>query len=99
MSNILHDWPDEQCLEILKNCRRALEAVGDGGRLLILEMIVPEGNEPSVAKLLDLEVLVMGGGRERTLTEFDALLKASGFEMNRIIDVGENDRILECRPA
>jgi hypothetical protein len=93
LSHILHDWEDAQCQIILKNCH---EAMDHGSRLLIVEMIVPTGNEPSISKLLDLEVLVMGGGRERTEVEFYNLIEASGFNLNRIIPTQENISIIEC---
>ena len=65
-------------------------------KLLIIEMIIPPGNEPSVSKFLDLEVMVMGGGRERTLDEFKSLLTESAFKLNRIIATGDNNQIIEC---
>jgi hypothetical protein len=92
MSNILHDWSDEQCRIILTNCRHAMKK---GSRLLVVEMLVPPGNEPSVVKLLDLEMLVMTGGRERTETEFKDLLVSSGFEVSRVIPTRENICIIE----
>ena len=82
MSNILHDWPDEKCQVILENCHRAMKP---GSKLLIVEIMIPCGNEPSVAKLLDLEMLVITGGRERTKDEFYQLLESSGFRFSRII--------------
>jgi hypothetical protein len=93
LSHILHDWDDRRCEVILANCNRA---IGPGGRLLVVEMLVPPGNTFSVAKLLDLEVLVMGGGRERTEDEFKGLLEASGFRLNRIIPTQDGISLLEC---
>jgi hypothetical protein len=92
MSNILHDWPDEQCHLILTNCHRAMRAES---RLLVIEMVIPPGNEPSVAKLLDLEMLVITGGRERTEAEFKNLFESSGFKLSRIIPTKENVCIIE----
>ncbi len=92
MSNILHDWPDEQCLSILTNCHRAMKP---GSKLLVVEMLIPPGNEPSVAKLLDLEMFVTTGGRERTEAEFDNLFRSSGFELSRIIDTKESICIIQ----
>jgi tRNA A58 N-methylase Trm61 len=54
MKHIIHDWNDEQCIAILQNCRKAMT---DGGKVLVVEMVVPEGNEPSPAKFLDLQML------------------------------------------
>ena len=93
LSHILHDWDDERCRVILGNCHKAM---GPDGRLLVVEMVVPSGNTFSIAKLLDIEVLVMGGGRERTAEEFRGLLEASGFRLNHIIPTGESISVLEC---
>lgn len=92
MSNILHDWSDEQCQTILTNCHLAMKTES---RLLVVEMVIPSGNEPSVAKLLDLEMLVITGGRERTEAEFDNLFASSGFKLSRIIPAQESVCIIE----
>ncbi|MFC2142246.1 methyltransferase [Acidobacteriota bacterium] len=92
MSNILHDWTDEQSHLILTTCHRAMK--GDS-KLLVIEMVIPPGNEPSVAKLLDLEMLVITGGRERTEAEFKDMLEVSGFKLSRIIPTNENTCIIE----
>lgn len=92
MSNILHDWSDEQCRIILANCKYAMRKES---KLLVVEMIVPPGNEPCVAKLLDLEMFVMTGGRERTEAEFKDLFESSGFKLSRIIPTKENVCIIE----
>src|SRR5262249_26345909 len=63
LKSVIHDWDDQQAAAILRNCRGA---VGPGGRVLLAEMVIPPGNDPHVGKLLDLEMLVMAGGRERT---------------------------------
>ncbi len=92
MSNILHDWQDEQCHIILTNCHRAMKT---GSKLLVVEMIIPPGNEPSVAKLLDLEMLVTTGGRERTEAEFKNLFESSGFKLSRIIPTKDGVCVIE----
>jgi len=92
MSNILHDWSDEQCHIILRNCHKAMKPES---KLLIVEMIVPSGNQPSIAKLLDLEMLVTTGGCERTEKEFAIVLKTSGFKLSRTIDTKESVSIIE----
>lgn len=93
LANVLHDWPDERAGVILANCRRAMST---GSTLLIVEMIIPPGNEPSAAKLLDLEMLVVTGGRERTEGEFRALLAAAELSLERILPVGQGLFILEA---
>ena len=94
LSHVLHDWDDGKCSVILRNCARAMSS---GARLLAVESIVPGKNEFSVAKLLDLEVLVMGGGRERTEEEFRMLLADAGFFMEKILPTRETVSILVCR--
>ncbi len=64
-------------------------------KLLIVEMIVPPGNRPTIAKLLDLEMLVTTGGKERTQAEFKILLESSGFKLSRIIDTQESICVIE----
>ena len=92
MSNILHDWSDEQCKIILKNCHKAMKSES---KLLVVEMVVPLGNQPSIAKLLDLEMLVTTGGCERTEKEFKTLLESSGFKLSRTIATKESICVIE----
>jgi len=94
MKHIIHDWDDEQSIRILRNCRRAM---APEGRLLVLEILIPRGNEPSFAKLLDLEMLVIPGGRERTEEEFRALYGAAGFELTAVIPTRSPISIIERR--
>ena len=92
LSNILHDWPDTQCRIILDNFYKRMKP---GTKLLIVEMIVPPGNEFSVAKLLDIEMLVITGGLERTADEFKSLLNASGFNNIKIVPAKKNISVIE----
>lgn len=82
MKHIIHDWNDEQCVTILQNCRKAMTA---GGKILVVEMVVPEGNEPSLAKFLDLQMLQYLPGCERTEKEYRELFYKAGFELTRIV--------------
>jgi hypothetical protein len=59
--------------------------MNEKGKLLLVEMVVPEGDQSDLSKLMDLEMMVMTGGRERTEAEFSSLLAASGFELTRVI--------------
>ncbi len=93
LSHILHDWSADQCQIILKNCHKAMKP---GSKLLVVEMIVPPGNEPSISKLLDLEMLVTTGGCERTEKEFKTLLESSGFELSRMIATKESIWVIEA---
>jgi hypothetical protein len=77
---VLHDWTDDECVRILKNCRAAVEP---GGRVVIMDYLVDAGNP--FAALMDLNMLVVSvGGRERDLAEFDALLLAAGLRRTKI---------------
>ena len=94
MKHILHDWGDEQCGVILAACRAAL--VGNA-KLLICERIVPEGNEPSSAKLIDLHMMMTNhGGRERTQTEYRRLLQAAGFTLHRVLPTATPWSVIEA---
>jgi O-methyltransferase domain/Dimerisation domain len=79
---ILVSWDDERAITILQNCRRAMSA---HGRLLVVERIIPPGNEPFYGKLADLNLLVLYRGRHRTEAEYRALFARAGFELSRII--------------
>ena len=70
--------------------------MSDKSRLLIIEMIVPEGNEFSVSKLLDLEMMVITGGRERTGTEFREIVTSAGLNISQITPVKDDVHIIEC---
>ncbi len=96
LAQILHDWDDEQALRILRNCRRSIKR---GGRLLLLEQVMPDGDTPSYAKLLDLIMLVLLGGRERTESEWRALLEAGGFELLGITPSPATNLIEAARAA
>ena len=92
---ILHDWTDEECVQILKSCR---EALPPGGKVLIVEMLVPEEIRPDFVMLMDLNMLVMTGGRERTAKEFEKVLNAAGFAMTRVIPTASPFALVEGRP-
>lgn len=83
LKSILHDWEDEQTVQILCKCRRAMRAKA---KLLLVERLLLPGDEPDLGKFIDLEMLAMTeGGRERTETEFQNLLARSGFELTRVV--------------
>lgn len=79
---IIHDWNDEQAVQILGNCRRAIEP---DGRLVLVEQVLADGNVPCHGKIMDMIMLVMEQGRERREAEYAALFAASGFRLNRCI--------------
>jgi hypothetical protein len=95
LSRVLHDWDDGRAAILLANCRRAM---GDGGRLLIVSRVVSEGDSPDESKLNDLNMLVIGGGRERTQDEFRTLLEQAGFRLTRVISTSSAVSVIEGRP-
>ncbi len=95
LSWIIHDWDDDRAVTILKNCRRAM---ADDARLLIIEQVVPPGNEPSLSKLYDLQMLALAGGRERRADEYRALLAAADLELARIIPTRVPRSVIEALP-
>lgn len=82
MKYILHDWDDDRCTKILENCRRAM---APNGRVLVVDTVIPPGNDPHWGKLLDITMLVGPGGRERTRSEFVPLFARAGLKLKRII--------------
>lgn len=94
MRHIIHDWDDDKATTILRNCHKALNA---NGRVLIVESVIAPGNEPSFAKLLDLTMMVLPGGKERTAEEYQRLLEASGFTFTRIFPTTSDVSIIEGR--
>jgi len=92
---ILHDWSDEECVRILRNCR---DALGDG-RVLVVDSVIEPGNEPDTGKLLDVMMMLNLTGRERTAAEFDQLLGEAGLRLVRIIPTGAPVSIIEAVPA
>jgi SAM-dependent methyltransferase len=82
MKQIVHDWDDERATQLLRNCHRAL---APGGTLLLVEMLIPPDNRPSPAQAMDLNMLVLVGGQERTEEEFERLFKAAGFRLEQVI--------------
>jgi O-methyltransferase domain len=94
MKHILHDWGDDDCAKILAACHRAMKP---GARLLICERIVPAGNEPSSAKMIDLHMMMTNhGGRERTEPEYRELLAAAGFALQRVIPTSTPWSVIEA---
>ncbi len=96
MKNILHDWDDERARQILFNCRRAIP---EDGVLLLIEYCVGGANTPSIGKTVDLMMLTLTGGRERTVREHDKLLAGAGFRVKRNIPLSNDIMILEAEPV
>lgn len=94
--NVLHDWEDAVCMRILKNIAGAM---GADSRLWIIEHLIDPAPGFSVVKLLDIEVLIMGGGLERTAKAYDTLVALAGLRMMRIIPIGIGPVMMECKLA
>jgi hypothetical protein len=96
MRHIIHDWDDERSLAILRNIHGAAPP---GGKLLVVESVIQPGNDPDFAKLLDLTMLVIPGGQERTANEYRQLFSAAHFELQRIVPTAAGVSILEATKA
>lgn len=97
LKHIVHDWHDAACRTILGHIR---EAMAPGGRVLIVEQVIPPGNDPFPGKLLDLNMLVMTeGGRERTPGEYAQLLESAGLRLNRIVPTAAAVSVVEAVAA
>jgi hypothetical protein len=93
MKHIIHDWDSMRALRILQNINAAMSPEG---KVLLVEVVVPEDNEPHYSKLLDLEMLASPGGVERTATEYRELLAAAGLRLTRIIQTRSPYSIIEA---
>jgi hypothetical protein len=98
MKHIIHDWDDERASTILTNIRKALSGKPQG-KVILLEAVIQPGDTPDLGKLMDLEMLMMPGGRERTAEEFRALFARAGFEMTRIVPTKSPLSVIEARPS
>lgn len=101
LKGVLHDWDDERCISVLRNCRQSIRA---GGRLLVLEPVMPtrlDNPEANGVVMSDIAMLVYTGGRERSRSEFEALLAASGFRLADVLPplAGSVIRIIIAAPA
>jgi len=96
LRHIIHDWDDIKAKTILQNVHRAM---GKDSRLLVVESVIPPGNAPSFAKLLDLTMLVIPGGQERTEDEYRTLYEGSGFRLTRIVPTTAEVSVIEGQKA
>jgi len=93
LSHIIPDWSEDQCLTILGHCKRAMKP---GGRLLLIEMVLPPGNAPHPGKMLDIMMLVGPGGQERTEAEYADLLGKAGFRLRRVVPTASAVSVVEA---
>jgi hypothetical protein len=98
MQHIIHDWDDEPATSILRNVRQALDRRRNG-TLLVMDNVIPETPQPHFGKLLDLEMMLMPGGRERTEAEFHRLFARAGFEISRIVPTRASQSLIVARPV
>lgn len=96
LSHIIHDWSEAQCLTILRNVRAAMTP---SSRLLIVEFVLPTGDTPHPGKVLDMVMLTLPGGTERTESEYADLLAKAGFKLNRVVPTASAASIVEALPA
>ena len=96
VKSILHDWPDDRCVEILRTCARGLRPAG---AVLVVEMVLGRPGYEVLAAFSDLNMLVMPGGRERTEQEYAALFAAAGLTLTRVVDTPTRVSVLEGRAA
>ncbi|MGE0816311.1 MAG: methyltransferase [Vicinamibacterales bacterium] len=96
LKDVLHDWNDDQALAILRQCRTAMTG---GARLLVVERLMPAGSAPPSVTHVDVTMLVLTGGQERTLEDYASLLDRAGLELLRCIDTRADQSILEARTS
>jgi hypothetical protein len=89
---VIHDWSDDKATQILRAIRKAAQP---DAKLLLIECIVPEDSSPSWTKMLDLTMMTLLSGKERTEREYSDMLRSAGFRLDRKIDVGLSTYILE----
>jgi hypothetical protein len=92
MKYILHDWDDDRCIRILRLCR---DAMAPGGRVLVVDHVIPLGNGPSRGKLMDMNMFVLLTGKERTKAEFAALFAKAGLRLRRVVPTGSPIALVE----
>nr|WP_240163297.1 acetylserotonin O-methyltransferase [Mycolicibacterium sphagni] len=96
LKNVIHDWPDEDAVRILRTVRAAARP---GARILLIEFVIPDHDRNFHGKWVDLEMLVVAGARERTAAEYDRLLKRADFRLDRVVDTVGPISIIEALAA
>ena len=96
LKNIMHDWPDDKAVQILRNVRAA---AGRHATILLVELVIPDHDRDFAGKWADLEMLLNLGARERTAAEYRNLLRQSGFEMTRLVPTASPLSLVEARVA
>ena len=96
LMEVLHDWKDEEAVKILRSVRRAAKPTS---KLLVVETLIPDTPEPHPAKVLDVIMLAVTGGRERPAPEYRSLLEKAGFRLERVIPTPSPHSIVEAVPS
>ena len=96
LSHVIHDWDEDRCLKILDNVRRT---IAPDGRLLLVEMVIPPGDAPHPAKMLDMMMLALTGGEERTEAQYTELLARAEFKLTRVIPTRATVSVIEALPT
>lgn len=96
LKRVLHDWPDDVCEGILRRCR---DAVAENGRVVVVDAVISPGNHPNLAKTVDLLMMILLGGRERTEADFRKLFARAGLKVTRIVDTPSLPSIVEGQPV
>ena len=96
LKNIVHDWPDDKAVQILRNVRKA---AGPGATVLLVELVIPKHNRDFPGKWVDLEMLLNLGARERTAAEYRELLSQAGFQVTRVVHTASPLSVVEARAA
>ncbi|MGO9353129.1 MAG: methyltransferase [Mycobacterium sp.] len=96
LKNIVHDWPDDKAVQILRNVR---EAAGPGATVLLVELVIPKHKRDFPGKWVDLEMLLNLGARERTAAEYRDLLSQAGFQVTRVVQTASPLSVVEARAA
>jgi hypothetical protein len=96
LSHVIHDWSEAQCLTILGHVRKAMKS---DARLLLVEMVLPARDEPHFGKILDMVMLALPGGEERTAEQYEALLAKAGFKLTRVVPTQSTVSVIEAVKA
>lgn len=97
LKSVVHDWDDARAISVLSKCAASMRS--KTGKVLLLEMVLRPGNEPDLAKWVDLEMLMMAGGRERTEAEFADLLAKAGLRLTRVVPTKSSMCVIESVKA
>jgi hypothetical protein len=96
LKSIIHDWEETRAVTILKNCATAMRG---NGKVILLEFVIDPGNEPNMGKWIDLEMLTMAGGRERTEAEYAELFAKAGLRLTRVVRTASPQCVIEAVKA